>query len=55
MDTGESVHKVKTFAATNTLSWHPKYYLLAYAGDEVDSRRRDEGNLRIFGWPEPQV
>jgi hypothetical protein len=51
VETGESVHKFTTLSATNTLSWHPKRMLLAYAGDERDRMSRDEGNLRIFGFP----
>ncbi|KAJ1561172.1 THO complex subunit 3, partial [Nowakowskiella sp. JEL0078] len=53
VESGETVHKIKCKAATNTVAWHPNRFLLAYAGDETEKRmgRSDaEGNLRIFGF-----
>jgi THO complex subunit 3 len=47
--TGESSHHIKCLAATNTVSWHPKNYVLAFACDETDKNGRDEGNIRIIG------
>ena len=50
METGETIHRIPTAAAVNTVAWHPSRYLLAYAGEEIDPRTgRPEGNLRIFG------
>ncbi len=49
MESGESVLKINCLAATNTLAWHPSKYLLAFAGDDVDSKGQDCGNLKILG------
>ena len=46
---GDSVHRLPTTAAMNTLAWHPSRFILAYAGDEVDKAGKLEGNLRLFG------
>jgi THO complex subunit 3 len=46
--TGDSVHTIKTLAPSNTVSWHPCEYILAYAGDEKDRSDRDEGNIRVL-------
>ena len=35
----------------NSVSWHPTKLLLAYAGDDKDRTGRDEGSLRVFGFP----
>ncbi|KAF9572104.1 hypothetical protein EC968_010357 [Mortierella alpina] len=54
VETGESVHKIECFAAMNTVAWHPNKYLLAYAGDEQESRPGGgsvmTGSLRVFGF-----
>lgn len=51
-DTGEKVADIAVDAATFTVAWHPKQYLLAYACDDKDNsdRRRDAGNLRVWGF-----
>ncbi|XP_046661908.1 LOW QUALITY PROTEIN: THO complex subunit 3 [Homalodisca vitripennis] len=38
---------------TFTVAWHPKMYLLAYACDDKEQydRKRDTGNLKVFGFP----
>lgn len=36
----------------NTLAWHPKELILAYAGDEKDKYGRDAGSIRILGFKE---
>jgi THO complex subunit 3 len=50
VETGQSYHKIKCNAATNTVAWNPKRHLLAFAGDDVDRNGRDEGSVRIFGF-----
>ncbi|KAI1315829.1 hypothetical protein EDD11_000324 [Mortierella claussenii] len=53
VETGESVHTIQCYAAMNTVAWHPSKYLLAYAGDEQETRNGNStmlGNLRIFGF-----
>lgn len=39
-------------AATFTVAWHPKQYLLAFACDDKEhfDRKRDTGNLKVFGF-----
>ncbi|XP_017491812.1 PREDICTED: THO complex subunit 3 [Rhagoletis zephyria] len=53
-ETGEKVADVTVDAATFTVAWHPKQYLLAYACDDKDNndRRREAGNLKVFGFSE---
>ena len=34
----------------NSVAWHPKRLLLAFAGDDKDKLGR-EGSLRVFGFP----
>ncbi|XP_020811613.1 THO complex subunit 3 [Drosophila serrata] len=52
-ETGERVTDVHVDASTFTIAWHPKQYLLAYACDEKDpERRRDAGNVKIYGFAE---
>lgn len=55
VESGETVHKIECYAAMNTVAWHPSKYLLAYAGDEQESRPGGggsvmAGNLRVFGF-----
>jgi len=47
VETGEQVHKIECNAAMNSIAWHPGKYLLAYAGDEVESKT---GIVRVFGF-----
>lgn len=50
--TGELLYKLPTASATNTLAWHPKRSILAYAGDHVDSRTgRSTGAIYILAAP----
>lgn len=51
-ETGEKVADIALDAATFTVAWHPKQYLLAYACDDKDScdRRRDAGSLKVWGF-----
>lgn len=53
-DSGEKVADISVDAATFTVAWHPKQYLLAYACDDKDGadRRRDAGSLKIWGFTE---
>jgi len=50
-DTGHLVYQIQCTAAMNTVAWHPKQHLLAFAGDEKDKYDRDSGAIRIFGFP----
>lgn len=50
VSTGAQAHALPTAAPMNSLAWHPKRHLLAYAGDDKDRGGRDEGSLRIFGF-----
>ena len=49
--TGEQAHAIPTSAPMNSVSWHPSKLLLAYVGDDKDRQGRDEGSVRIFGFP----
>lgn len=53
-NTGDKVTGIPVSASTFTLAWHPKQYLLAYACDEKEQndRRRDAGNLKVWGFSE---
>ncbi|XP_059612051.1 THO complex subunit 3 [Phlebotomus argentipes] len=53
-ETGEKVADISVDAATFTVAWHPKQYLLAFACDDKDScdRRRDAGSLKVWGFTE---
>ena len=46
----EQAHAISVNAPMNTVAWHPKRLLLAFAGDDKDKLGR-EGVLRIFGYP----
>ena len=48
--TSEQAHAIPCTAPMNTVAWHPKRLLLAFAGDDKDKLGR-EGILRIFGYP----
>lgn len=52
VETGEKVIDIPVEAATFTVAWHPKQYLLAYACDDKDAydRKRDAGTLKVFGF-----
>jgi THO complex subunit 3 len=43
VETGVQVHHITCRAAMNTVSWHPRMYILAYAGDEAF--------IKLFGFP----
>lgn len=51
-ETGEKIADIPVDAATFTVAWHPKQYLLAFACDDKEGsdRRRDAGNLKVWGW-----
>lgn len=53
-ETGEKVADVTLDAASFTVAWHPKQYLLAYACDDKEGadRRRDAGSLKVWGFSE---
>lgn len=53
-ETGEKISDIAVDAATFTVAWHPKQYLLAYACDDKDpyDRKRDAGNLKVWGFTE---
>jgi len=44
---GDAVHQIETNCQSNTVAWHPRDHVLAYAGDEKD-RHADAGNIRIL-------
>eukprot|EP00962_Isochrysis_galbana_P059606 scaffold33302_cov129-Isochrysis_galbana.AAC.2 len=48
--TGKQAFGIPCKAPSNTVAWHPKKMLLAYAGDDKDKMGRDEGSIRIFGF-----
>ncbi|XP_046383965.1 THO complex subunit 3 [Ischnura elegans] len=52
VETGEKVADVPVEAATFTVAWHPRLYLLAYACDDKDKydRKSDAGSLKVFGF-----
>ena len=49
--TGEQVHAIPSTAPMNSVAWHPSKLLLAFAGDDKDRQGRDEGSVRVFGFP----
>jgi len=49
--TGEQAHAIPSKEPMNSVAWHPTKLLLAYAGDDKDRTGRDEGSLRVFGFP----
>ena len=49
VETGETVHSVKTSALTENMSWHPSKHLLAYVGDD-SSHGRYNGAFHVFGF-----
>ncbi|CAG8820175.1 11329_t:CDS:1, partial [Dentiscutata erythropus] len=50
---GKPVFKIRTQAATNSVAWHPKGYLLAFAGDaEVDKQYI---GLHVFGFNDERI
>lgn len=53
VETGAKVGDITVEAATFTVAWHPKMYLLAYACDDKDQydRKRDKGTLKVYGFP----
>lgn len=53
VETGCKVVDIPVEAATFTVAWHPKMYLLAYACDDKEQydRKRDTGNLKVYGFP----
>ncbi|KAI5730532.1 hypothetical protein M8J76_014714 [Diaphorina citri] len=54
VESGKKVYDICIQAATFTVAWHPKQYLLAYACDDKYDRKQDCGNLKVFGFlPEP--
>jgi len=48
---GEKVAEVPVVAATFTVAWHPKHYLLAYACDDKQERKGGSGSasVKLFG------
>jgi len=49
--TGKQALAVPVKAPSNSIAFHPKRMLLAFAGDDKDKMGRDEGSLRILGFP----
>ena len=47
--TSACVHEIECRAAMNTVAWHPRRHILAFAGDDKKDGR-DEGSLRVFGF-----
>jgi THO complex subunit 3 len=52
VETGEQIYTIQQDFPMNTLAWHPKELILAYAGDEKDKYGRDAGSIRILGFKE---
>uniref|UniRef100_A0A8D8UJR8 THO complex subunit 3 n=1 Tax=Cacopsylla melanoneura TaxID=428564 RepID=A0A8D8UJR8_9HEMI len=52
VESGKKVYDICVQAATFTVAWHPKQYLLAYACDDKEQydRKQDCGNLKVFGF-----
>ncbi|PKY13032.1 WD40 repeat-like protein [Rhizophagus irregularis] len=51
VETGKTVYRIKTMAATNSVAWHPKGYLLAFAGDEEGIQdQKNYIGLKVFGF-----
>lgn len=48
VDSGDLVHEIKCKAAQHTVSWNPKKYLLAYAGEEHSKSNSDDGTIHLF-------
>ena len=48
LETGEHVISIPCNSAMNSISWNPKEYLLAFAGDDKDYNK-DKGSIHIFG------
>lgn len=48
---GEKVAEVPVSAATFTVAWHPKHYLLAYACDDKQERKgsSSSASVKLFG------
>jgi len=46
VESGESVHSLKTRTASNAVAWHPRYLLLAYALDE-----KSAPSFMVLGYP----
>lgn len=51
-ETGEKIADISVEAATFTVAWNPKQYLLAFACDDKEAcdRRRDAGSLKVWGF-----
>lgn len=56
-ETGEKVADIAVEAATFTVAWNPKQYLLAFACDDKEAcdRRRDAGSLKVWGFSDQGV
>jgi THO complex subunit 3 len=52
IETGEKVGEIKLEAATFSIAFHPKQYLLAFACDDKREDGRDAGNFKIYGFAE---
>ncbi|KAF0378176.1 WD40 repeat-like protein [Gigaspora margarita] len=50
VQSGKTIFKIKTKAATNSVAWHPKGYLLAFAGDEETPIEKQYVGLKVFGF-----
>lgn len=50
VDTGAACHSIPAAGEMNSVAWHPKLLLLAYAGDERDRSGRDAGVVSVFGY-----
>lgn len=52
VETGAKITEIPVEAATSTVAWHPKQYLLAYACEDKDKddHKRDTGNIKVFGF-----
>lgn len=52
IETGQKVCDIKLEAATFSIAFHPKQYLLAYACDDKKENGNDAGNFKVYGFTE---
>lgn len=51
VSTGDQILKIPVEVPTYTVAWHPKRYILAYAGDvEETYRNNNDGMISVFGF-----
>ena len=56
VESGARVRAIPCGQATNTVAWHPRHYVLAYANDDpsgMGASTRDRGVVNVVGVPAP--